>query len=68
MTDPVIEQIYLIAFWSRCNGQKQITVYSFPFRMNEANLTRYSRLYPEHAAFWKSLREKSSALEQHIMP
>lgn len=67
MTDPVIERIYLLAIWSRRNGQPKIPVYSFPFRMNDANLTRYSRLFPEHAVFWRSLAEKSRDLEQNLL-
>ncbi len=67
MTDPVIERIYLLAIWSRRNGQAEIPVYSFPFRMNDLNLTRYSRRYPEHAAFWRSLSEKSRKLDQDII-
>lgn len=68
MTDPVMEKIYLLALWSRRNGQQAIPVYSFPFRMTEANLQRYSKAYPQHTAFWKSLKEKQRTLERQISP
>ena len=41
MTDELIEEIYLMTVYAMNNGQKQIPVYMFPFRMTAENMTYY---------------------------
>jgi murein L,D-transpeptidase YafK len=60
MTDDKIREIYLYAVHARNNGQTQIPVYIFPFRMQAATLEKYAARYrnrPELLAFWKNLKQ-----------
>ncbi|MDR0996675.1 MAG: hypothetical protein LBL69_03310, partial [Zoogloeaceae bacterium] len=60
ITDDKIKELYLYAVLAKENGQKDIPVYVFPFAMNEANQTQFSRRYaerPDLLAFWQNLRQ-----------
>lgn len=54
MTDPKIEEIYLLALSARDSGQKQIPVHVFPFRMTDEKLSANQR--SPHKVFWQSLK------------
>lgn len=59
MTDDAIKEIYLLAVYARNNGQKQIPVYVFPFKMTDRNMTSYKAKYHNNAdliAFWENLK------------
>ncbi|RZK14756.1 MAG: hypothetical protein EOO43_15910, partial [Flavobacterium sp.] len=56
ITDDKIKEVYILAVEARNNGQKDIPVYIFPFRMTDSNMAKYSKQYPEHVAFWKTLK------------
>ena len=56
MTDPKIEEIYLLALEAKRKGQSKIPVHVFPFRQTAANQSRHSAAYPEHAGFWNELK------------
>jgi murein L,D-transpeptidase YafK len=59
MTDTLIKEIYLYAVLARNNGQTNIPVYIFPFRMTEANFNTYKQKYKDNQdliAFWGNLK------------
>lgn len=59
MTDDKIMEIYLYAVYAKNNGQKEIPVYSFPFKMNDANFKAYSKVYKNNIEllnFWSELK------------
>jgi len=59
MTNDKIKEIYLYAVFARNNGQNNIPVYIFPFRMTAANFQTYKERYAQHQAlidFWTNLK------------
>jgi len=57
--DDAIQDVYLYAVHARSSGQTDIPVYVFPFRMTEANMKTYAKLYeerPELKPFWENLK------------
>jgi len=66
MTDPVIEEIYLIVEAALDAGQRAVPVHVFPFRMTDARmeLARES----EWHSFWSELRAAHDAFEQTGKP
>lgn len=59
MTDPVIEEIYLVVEAALAGGQAAVPVHAFPFRMTEAKMTQMA----EHpaTAFWQELQPAYTA-------
>lgn len=53
LTDPLIKEVYVLAVEAKNNGQQNIQVHIFPFRMTDANLNKYSsnKLFN----FWKNI-------------
>ncbi|MCL2246927.1 MAG: L,D-transpeptidase family protein [Lentimicrobiaceae bacterium] len=59
MTDDKIKEIYFYAILARNNGQNNIPVYIFPFRMTDNNFQIYKKQYSqnqEHIDFWTNLK------------
>ena len=59
MTDDKIKEIYLYAVFARNNGQNEIPVYIFPFRMTDANFQTYQNQYSQNQElidFWTNLK------------
>lgn len=59
MTDNFIKEIYLLAVYARNNGQKNIPVYVFPFKMTDQNMIIYNAKYKNNKAllsFWGNLK------------
>ncbi len=59
MTDDKIKEIYLYAVFARNNGQNDIPVYIFPFRMTDANFQAYKNQYIQNQElidFWTNLK------------
>jgi murein L,D-transpeptidase YafK len=59
MTDDKIKEIYLYAVYAKNNGQNNIPVYIFPFRMTENNFQIYKNQYPKNQElidFWTNLK------------
>ena len=61
MTDDKIKEIYLYAVLARNNGQSEIPVYIFPFRMTDENFNKYKAMadYRENLPlidFWENLK------------
>jgi murein L,D-transpeptidase YafK len=67
MTDPVMDCIFALAEAALRNGQSNITVQIFPFRMTEANLLRHAAT--PWVAFWNNLKQVYDAFEAtHVPP
>jgi murein L,D-transpeptidase YafK len=59
MTDDKIKEIYLYAVYARNNGQTNIPVYIFPFRMTEGNFETHKQKYRQNQElidFWTNLK------------
>ncbi len=59
MTNEGIKEIYLYAVHARNNGQTNIPVYIFPFRMTDENFSKYKTTYkddPGLVNFWANLK------------
>jgi len=59
MTDDKIKEIYLYAVFARNNGQTDIPVYIFPFRMTDANFQIYQNRHTKNRElidFWMNLK------------
>lgn len=61
MTDPGIEEIYLLVDNAMRNGQQFVNVHIFPFRMTDENMIKHagSRWY----GFWANLKQGHDAFE-----
>jgi murein L,D-transpeptidase YafK len=69
MTDPVIEQIYLVVEAALNHGQASVPVHTFPFRMTNERITQSEQEGDPWLAFWKNLREGHDRFEaQHVPP
>lgn len=66
MTDPVIEEIYLLVAAALENGQLEIPVHCFPFRITDERMQKAQG----HAwfDFWQNLREAHDRFETHHVP
>ena len=53
--DEPIEELYNIASNAKSNGQDQIPVWIFPFRMEEENVKGYGLEFIEHDSFWNEI-------------
>jgi murein L,D-transpeptidase YafK len=67
MTDDKIKEIYLLANEAKKNGQSEILVHIYPFKMTNANLEIYGKTYPQWLLFWQSLKGHYDFFEQHKM-
>lgn len=67
MTDPVIEQIYLMAEQARSAGQKEIRVDIFPARPGPA-WEELKRRHPQHVMFWREIEPAYTLFEQNKRP
>ena len=68
MTDPVIEEIYLIVEAALNNGQEAVPVHVFPFRMTEDRMTKARMSNEEWTAFWENVKEGYDVFETHKVP
>ena len=57
-----IEEIYLLAYESFLQGQKNFAIHVFPFRMTKENMDKNRR--SSWASFWENLKEGYDAFEQ----
>lgn len=55
ITDPGIEEVYVLAEWAKGNGQSHIPVHLFPFRFTGSNWQQYGAAHAEHRMFWQQL-------------
>jgi murein L,D-transpeptidase YafK len=59
MTDDKIKELYLYAIHAKNNGQQNIPVYVFPFRMSAQNMQKFAKAYSKDEQmllFWNNLR------------
>jgi murein L,D-transpeptidase YafK len=69
MTDPVIEQIYLVVEAALNHGQASVPVHIFPFRMTAERMEKAETEGGPWLAFWKNLRKGHDRFEaQHVPP
>jgi len=66
MTDPGIEEIFILCDAAHRGGQRFFRIHIFPFRMTDENLNARSD-HPWHA-FWLNLREGHDWFETHGIP
>lgn len=65
MTDDKIKELYLYAVYARNNGQSQIPVYIFPFRMSKENMNKYNTASESVKAFWRNLQQGYDAFQKN---
>jgi murein L,D-transpeptidase YafK len=68
MTDPVIEQIYLVVEAALNHGQATVPVHVFPFRMTDERMAQAEAEGEPWLAFWKNLREGYNRFEGNHLP
>lgn len=56
LTDEKIKEVYVLAVEARNNGQNNIPVHIFPFRMTNSNMKTHTRQHPLQTKFWESLQ------------
>jgi murein L,D-transpeptidase YafK len=66
MTNPGIEEIYILTEQSLLGGQDYVPVHVFPFRMTEANMARYTNT--AWKPFWENLKEGYDYFEYNHVP
>jgi murein L,D-transpeptidase YafK len=66
MTDPGIEEIYILCDAAHRTGQPFFRIHIFPFRMTPENLAT-RREHPWHD-FWLNLRDGHDAFEKNGVP
>ena len=54
MTNPAIEDLYLIVEAALNNGEYDVPIHIYPFRMSNTNMTRHAR--SSHIGFWRMLK------------
>jgi murein L,D-transpeptidase YafK len=69
LTDDKIKEVYLIAVEARNNGQKEIPVSIFPFKLTQSNLKKYGAQFPAQLTFWQTLQVGYAYFEKNkILP
>lgn len=66
MTDPAIEEIYILCDAALRSGQAGVPVHFFPFRLTEKNLEAHAQ-HP-WSGFWNNLREGHDRFERERIP
>ncbi|HEX2727416.1 MAG TPA: murein L,D-transpeptidase family protein [Beijerinckiaceae bacterium] len=66
MTDKVIDDIYRLVEAALRNGQKEVPVHVFPFRMTAENLSRFDG--SRWASFWQNLKQGHDIFETTRSP
>lgn len=64
MTDDKIKEIYVLCVEAR-NRQRPLNIDIFPAKLTDANLKQLVASYPQHAAFWQSLKPRYSRFEEN---
>lgn len=66
MTDPAIEEIYLLVEEALRQGQKHVPLHAFPFRMTADNMERHKQ--SQWRAFWTELKAVHDAFDATRIP
>lgn len=68
MTDPLIEEIYLLVEAALHSGTESLPIHSFPFRMTPARMQQARDEASPHLAFWQELQPAYTAFENAAKP
>jgi len=68
MTDPLIEEIYLVVEAALNNGQERVPVHVFPFRMTGERISAAGVSQSEWLEFWKNLKAGYDFFEESERP
>ncbi len=72
ITDNFIKELYVICVDARANGQKEIPVHIYPFRMNDKLFEKEKLIYASNKkliSFWENLKVAYNAFEEnHLLP
>lgn len=68
MTDPVIEELYLIVEAALTTGQKTVLVHCFPFRITDERLAQAKTDNSPWGEFWTTLQPIWQAFEKNHLP
>jgi murein L,D-transpeptidase YafK len=67
MTDPSVDDIYRLVAAALRNGQDEVDVHAFPFRMTDINMARHAQ--SRWIAFWRDLKSGYDQFErERIVP
>ena len=66
MTNPIMDEIYALSERALREGQAQVDVHAFPFRMSEANMAAHAS--SQWLPFWRNLKEVYDAFEKDHLP
>ena len=55
ITDALIQEVYILALEAKENGQEEIPVHVFPFRMTPEKTKEMKKKYPQNDLFWEPL-------------
>ena len=66
MTNPAIEEVYLLVDNAMRHGQEYVNIHIFPFRMTPENMTRHAS--SQWAGFWSNLKTGYDAFETNRVP
>jgi len=67
MTDEIIKEIYIYAIQARANGQMNMPVYIFPFKMTPENMAGYLSRHPGNpdlTEFWSGVKAGYDRFQQ----
>jgi murein L,D-transpeptidase YafK len=70
MTDPVIQEVYVLCLNAKLSGQNYIPVHIYPTRFNKAGLNYLGKAYPSDTArqkFWVGLKAEYDYFERYHM-
>ncbi len=68
MSDPVIEELYLLVHDALEAGQRNVLVHCFPFRFSDERMAAAATQEAQWLEFWKNLREVWAAFEPKRRP
>ena len=68
MTDPVIEEIYLVVEAALNHGQERVPVHVFPFRMTDERMANARMQNDVWLGFWETLKEGHDLFEAKKLP
>ncbi|MCJ0742682.1 L,D-transpeptidase family protein [Pedobacter montanisoli] len=65
LTDDKIREVYVLAVEAKNAGQENIPVYIFPFKMEDDNMQKYAKSFPQNLTFWQNLKKGYDYFNQH---
>ncbi|RZK56753.1 MAG: hypothetical protein EOO87_04645 [Pedobacter sp.] len=64
LTDDKIKEVYVLGVEAKNNGQNDIPIYIFPFKMTDGNMKKYSAQFPTQVDFWQNLQHGYAYFEK----